>query len=571
MKCSKCGEECRENQAFCLRCGTPIQVVPDFNLIEAELANSVGELMNEDKQNVNSTGESDELDFLEDEHYVTKSYNPRENTRRQYLGSENATKKTFSGEDSLKQGIQATQVSGNRKKSELRDNDSDFLVDGTGFLDKPAKTGEMNLSNKQEDLKREKKIFKIKIAIFSIFAIIILTVAIVLLKGVSGDGSKVSFASKYNQGYDYYTAKDYNDALTEFLAAKKVTESREDKIKVNKSILATYEKLGDRDTDMIETLKELIELEPKEGSYYEELAELYDKNGMIEELDAFIDSVTDVSIASKLSEYSVSAPQFSQEEGVYDTYISVKLSTVGKCTIYYTIDGSEPTTSSTQYTEEIKLTSQGTYTIKAFAVNEKGVSSKIATKNYEINPSVLDAPVVTPSSGAYTAAANITINVPAGMKCYYTYGETAAVPTAADNLYTEPVPMLRGKYIFSAILISADGKISEVTQNVYQLTIARNVEYSDALRLLESYLIQHNVITKLGDGTLTKVNSSKIQFSYNSIANIDNNEYFIINLEELNDAQQIIATEYYGVDTVTGGIVKLNADTEKAGSYKITE
>jgi len=41
MKCSKCGEECRENQAFCLRCGTPI---------EAELANSVGKLMKEEKQ-----------------------------------------------------------------------------------------------------------------------------------------------------------------------------------------------------------------------------------------------------------------------------------------------------------------------------------------------------------------------------------------------------------------------------------------------------------------------------------------------------------------------------------------
>ena len=51
MKCSKCGEECRENQAFCLRCGTPIQVVPDFNLIEAELANNVGKLMKEEKQN----------------------------------------------------------------------------------------------------------------------------------------------------------------------------------------------------------------------------------------------------------------------------------------------------------------------------------------------------------------------------------------------------------------------------------------------------------------------------------------------------------------------------------------
>jgi len=157
--------------------------------------------------------------------------------------------------------------------------------------------------------------------------------------------------------------------LIEFLAAKEVTDSKEDKIKVNKSLLATYEKLGSRDTDMIEILKELIELEPKEADYYDELAQLYDKNEMIDELDAFLDSITDVSIASKLSEYSVSAPQFSQKEGVYDTYISIKLSSTGRSTIYYTIDGSEPTTSSTRYSEEIKLSSQGTYTIKALAVN----------------------------------------------------------------------------------------------------------------------------------------------------------------------------------------------------------
>jgi len=45
VKCSKCGEEYKENQAFCLKCGNPIQVVPDFNLIEAELASNIGELM----------------------------------------------------------------------------------------------------------------------------------------------------------------------------------------------------------------------------------------------------------------------------------------------------------------------------------------------------------------------------------------------------------------------------------------------------------------------------------------------------------------------------------------------
>ncbi len=66
-------------------------------------------------------------------------------------------------------------------------------------------------------------------------------------------------------------------------------------------------------------------------------------------------------------------------------------------------------------------------------------------------------------------------------------------------------------------------------------------------------------------------NQAKIKFSYNSIMNINNNEYFVINLEELNDFQQVVSTEHYGVDTVTGSVAKLIADTEHAGLYKITE
>ena len=49
MKCSKCGEICSEKQAVCMKCGNPIQVIPDLNLIEEELANSVLELMDSDE------------------------------------------------------------------------------------------------------------------------------------------------------------------------------------------------------------------------------------------------------------------------------------------------------------------------------------------------------------------------------------------------------------------------------------------------------------------------------------------------------------------------------------------
>ena len=56
MKCSKCGEEVQKNQGFCLKCGNPIQVDPDFNTIENELANSISILLEdtEEKEDTSS-------------------------------------------------------------------------------------------------------------------------------------------------------------------------------------------------------------------------------------------------------------------------------------------------------------------------------------------------------------------------------------------------------------------------------------------------------------------------------------------------------------------------------------
>ena len=88
---------------------------------------------------------------------------------------------------------------------------------------------------------------------------------------------------------------------------------------------------------------------------------------MIDEISALIDSIDDVSIKSQLSEYNVATPRFSEKEGDYDTYISIKLISDDN-KIYYTLDGTDPTTSSTQYTEDINLNKEGKITVKAIAV-----------------------------------------------------------------------------------------------------------------------------------------------------------------------------------------------------------
>ena len=78
------------------------------------------------------------------------------------------------------------------------------------------------------------------------------------------------------------------------------------------------------------------------------------------------------------------APTFSLEEGEYSSTQSVKLSTTTSgATIFYTTDGSTPTTNSIQYTGAITI-GEGTTTIKAIAVY-KGVSSDVATATYVVN------------------------------------------------------------------------------------------------------------------------------------------------------------------------------------------
>ncbi len=84
------------------------------------------------------------------------------------------------------------------------------------------------------------------------------------------------------------------------------------------------------------------------------------------------------------------APDFSIEAGSYSTDQTLSLnSDTDGASIYYTTDGSTPSSSSTLYTGAITLNASGTTEISAIAVKEDYTDSDISTGSYTLNYEVM--------------------------------------------------------------------------------------------------------------------------------------------------------------------------------------
>ncbi|WP_090738894.1 alpha-amylase family glycosyl hydrolase [Paenibacillus sp. Mc5Re-14] len=129
----------------------------------------------------------------------------------------------------------------------------------------------------------------------------------------------------------------------------------------------------------------------------------------------------------------------SPEPKTYDSAQMVTLSSTNSGDkIYYTIDGSTPTTSSTLYTTPIKVASS--LTIKAIAVNSIGQTGNASSFDYVIDLNAdLQAPTITANLPAGHSGSSVTIsfnlkdNKAATTKAYYT--EDGTEPTTSSKVY----------------------------------------------------------------------------------------------------------------------------------------
>jgi Chitobiase/beta-hexosaminidase C-terminal domain len=160
-------------------------------------------------------------------------------------------------------------------------------------------------------------------------------------------------------------------------------------------------------------------------------------------------------------------PAFSAPPGTYNSpqTLTMNDATAG-AKIYYTTDGSTPSTSSTLYSEPITVAASET--IAAIAVAAGYSSSAVATAAYTINLPPAAAPSFSVPAGTYTSPQTVTISdATAGAKIYYT--TDGSTPAAGSTLYAGPISVSTTETL-AAIAVAAGYANSAIASAQYTVT-----------------------------------------------------------------------------------------------------
>jgi Domain of unknown function (DUF1929)/Chitobiase/beta-hexosaminidase C-terminal domain/Glyoxal oxidase N-terminus len=174
-------------------------------------------------------------------------------------------------------------------------------------------------------------------------------------------------------------------------------------------------------------------------------------------------------VGTALYTIAATAPVFSPRAGTYTSTQSVTItdSTAGAA-IYYTTDGTTPTTSSSLYSGPITVSS--TKGFKAIATAPGYSKSAVTSASYTI---AVPTPIFTPKGGTYTSVQSITItdSMPGASIHFTTDGTT---PTTASNLYGGPITVLTTQTI-KAMAVASGYSNSAVNSATYTIAAASPV------------------------------------------------------------------------------------------------
>lgn len=363
-----------------------------------------------------------------------------------------------------------------------------------------------------------------------------------------------SFDYQYQRAQNAFANGQYEEALE---IADICMKMEPDSVEMRLFKIEIYQEQELTDV-VIEKCKALIDFAPERQEAYDILIPIYIKSEQYQKLSYLLAQCPIQSVTEQYADYMALPPEFDPGEGAFNTSISLKLIGGGNGTIYYTLDGSEPSKYSDRYTAPVKLLS-GNYEVSAIYINDFGICSDIVTKTYDIESYIDIVPEISAPSGDYVIPQSIQVTVPdEGCSVYYT--TDGSEPTMDSDIYTTAFLMPLGSSTFKFLMVDSEGNESEIVTRNYNCVPNVLLSTEQACFILKQQLILRGEILD-GNGSMPGTTERK-EYVCESAGTADGLVYYVIYEYLYNQSGTMIRTGNVYAISVMDGQIKRAAITE---------
>lgn len=520
MRCRTCGCEVDDDKAFCPSCGATMKVTADYDYIQAEIANKVDKVFNED-ENCEESGQKEGLDIPDLDQIIDADdaeNEETENAEPKYEDSDDVNADDIQEEETeqseRKRRVKQTKksVRSRRRSSDDEQEDSIFDHDNDDYDDEVDDIDD-DYDDYDEDIEEE-------------------TVRQPRRNSKPRDGRPSERNPKQRQSRQQSARG--NRART---ARKSYSYDREP---------------GNQTSGKVFTILIIFVIIAATAI------------GVMYILGVF-DGKSNQSGTSQVSETSTLTANI-VNGSTYTAPYEIKISDALGGKIYYTLDGSEPTASSKAYTDTFSLTAadvQATYpnvTLRAAAFDKDGEKTGELSVSFQLEgtaaadgtnvsdagaeAATVTAPQVTPASGEYTDDASIEVTAEGGATVYYTLDGTT--PTENSTEYTGTIKMPPETSTFKAIAVK-NGVTSDVTTCEYTLTVNYDVSPQQALTnvlMATDAILDNDLNTEDGYAKMQNI----------GVYEIDGYQYYIVRVDFYTTDGTLTSSQYDAVGVNYGGV-----------------
>lgn len=533
MRCRTCGCEVDDDKAFCPSCGATMKVTADYDYIQAEIANKVDRVFNEE-ENTDENNQKVDLDIPDLDQIISSDDNTE-------------TEETENAESEYEEEI-------DEPAEEAQDEEE---------IEQPEKK-HRNKSKKAEK-KRKRRSEEAEDSIFD---------REVDEESDDNEDSYDDIDEEYDEDVEEKPAKQPkrgNKSRDGRPSNKRQSRKQSARRERPRNVRESYsydDEPGNQTSGKVFTILIIFVIIAATAI------------GVMYILGVF-DGKTSQSGTSQVSE-TTSLTANVVNGNTYTAPYEVSISDALGGVVYYTLDGSEPTESSKAYTGAFSLSAsdvQATYpnvTLRAAAFDKNGEKTGEISISFMLEggtdtaaagtdtvaegavTTAVAAPQVTPESGTYEEDADIEVTAEDGAKIYYTLD--GSEPTEESIEYVGTIKMPPETSTFKAIAVK-DGVTSDVTTCEYTLNVYYDVSPQQALinvLMATDEILDNDMNTADGYAQMQNI----------GIYEIDGYQYYIVRVDFYSTDGALTSSQYDAVGVNYGGV---SGATASGNTFTVNE